>query len=138
MPWPCLEKLFLQHTSIAIEAMTHLACGRWKRLLLLDISGLAVAAPWPALQVLLKAPWRVGLHYSFTVNLRDGAVFKQLLAYGWGLGLRHLQLQAVFRFFWQSKICLHKVNIQEICPKKGMPSSKVNTDMSIYLSIAPQ
>ena len=139
MPWPCLEKLFIQHTSIDVDAMTHLACMRWKRLLLVDISGLAVAAP--ALQVLLKASLKAELCYSFTVNLRDKAVFKQLLAYGWGrLGLRRLQFQAVFSFFWQSKICLHKVKIQEIWPSlgKGMPLSKVNSYMRIDMSIALQ
>lgn len=139
MPWPCLEKLFIQHTSIDVDAMTHLACMRWNRLLLVDISGLAVAAP--ALQVLLKARLKAELCYSFTVNLRDKAVFKQLLAYGWGrLGLRRLQLQAVFSFFWQSKICLHKVKIQEIWPSlgKGMPLSKVNSYMRIDMSITLQ
>ena len=120
MPWPCLEGLFLQHTSMDVDAMTHLTCGRWPNLLLLDISGLAVAAP--ALQVLMKAPWRQGLRYSFTVNLRDGAVFKQLLAI-WGNrpGLRRLHLQAVFNFYWKNEICLHKVNIWHV---KGRTSSR--------------
>ena len=117
MSWPCLEGLFLQHTSMNVDAMTHLACGRWQSLLLLDISGLAVAAP--ALQVLLKAPWRQGLRCSFTVNLRDGAVFKQLLAIRENrLGLSRSKLQAVS---WKSKICLHKVNIW---PGKGRASSR--------------
>ena len=73
MEWPCLESMWLGHTSIDANAMTQI-CRGWPRLSTLDMCGVAVEAS--ALQALLNASTESQFFIHLTVNLQDAAEYQ--------------------------------------------------------------
>lgn len=91
--WPHLRHLCLKHTTIdiMISAMSHCDEGRWPMMSELDLSGVAVDAA--ALQVLLTGFKKLD-HLHLTANLRNAAVYQQLVAAFWHQE-QHLSRQVV-------------------------------------------
>lgn len=75
--WPCLECLYLKHTSTSVAAMSSLVQGRWPNLSVLDISGVAVRTS--SLQMLRQHSNGIR-HLGLTVNLGKPAVFNLFAA----------------------------------------------------------
>ena len=115
--WPCLECLYLRHTSTAVDAMSNLVKGRWPKLVVLAISGVAVGAP--SLQVLRRRSNGVR-HLHVTVNLGNAAVFKLFTAECECLQqLRYLQKPAAYPF---SYFVMERLACQQASAVRGSGS----------------
>ena len=70
--WPCLECLYLRHSSTSVAASYYLVQGRWPILLELDISWVPLRAS--SLQVLQQRSNGVR-HLGLTANFGNAAAF---------------------------------------------------------------